>query len=79
MTNHPRRSMKVEVLHDTLQSPDRAGRAWFWKSRVSLGERVFMVTQKSMTGAFEGDTARHLVEAYLDGTLRSQAVEEITG
>ena len=82
MTNHPRRSMKLKTLHDTLVCGTRE---WSWKVEVTVGGRVFHVTRKSRIGAFgdvdiagaEDTTTRRIVEAFLDGTLRNQTVKEI--
>jgi hypothetical protein len=78
MANHPRRSMKSEVIPGSLSTPSQFSRAWWWKERVTYGDRVFEVTCQSMTGAYEGGHAKAIVEHYLDGTLKKQTVKEIT-
>lgn len=78
MTNHPRRSMKVEILRDTLTTPRNGWRKWEWNTRVTLPDgRAFIVSESSMTGAFDRDMSRELVEWYLAGTLKSQKVREV--
>lgn len=78
MTNHPRRSMKVRTLHDTLCTPRQGSREWSWIDEVTFDGRTFHVTRKSMTGAFDSASdARATVESYLDGTLKAQVVKEM--
>lgn len=68
----------IDIQYDTLTVPHNNSRAWWWTTRVTLEDgRTFDVSNKSMTGAFEGDTSREIITSYLGGTLKAARVKEV--